>query len=532
MFENYRETDKSEKKFKKLTLNVEHRSTFFFILLLAIGSLTNVVKAQDTVLNVSYNGKLDSINSRILNQRRLIQVFTPRNYKPGSADKYDVLYVLDGGNWNTGLIAQVQNFVEGQGYMPPTIIVSVLGIDRNKDLTPTHLESWKASGGADNFLGFMKNELIPYVNKTYPSNGDNTLWGHSLGGLFVMYAMLNEPTIFKSYIAVDPSLWWDKCYVPKMAASKLPTLAGLNTTLFISGREGEALKEMKIDTMDIVLKKMAPPNLSWKLIAYPDETHSSIRLKSTYDGLKFTYAGLTSNIEFHPMNGLLLKDKPIKVWYFDDTTKVRYTLDGRVPTIASPKVQREITLTGPARVTYKRFSMRSNHDKSTTGDFTIVEPLRPVTKQKNLKPGGFNYSYYEGDWDTWPELKNLKPAKTGITDNNFDVEKLPRKKNYALVIDGFLETKEEGYYLFFLEADKNSKLFLGNRLLIQWDGNYTRRVYTYILPLSKGFYPLRIEYLHKNEDFKLRTGYLTPSTMDPKNIGSIPSEMQYSQSKN
>jgi predicted alpha/beta superfamily hydrolase len=477
-----------------------------------------------------FHGRLDSINSSILNQKRLIQVFTPPSYKPGSVDKYDVLYVLDGGNWNTGLIARVQQFVEGEGFMPPTIIVSVLGIDRNKDLTPTRLEGWKTSGGADKFLGFIKDELIPYVNQTYPSNGDNTLWGHSLGGMFVMYAMLKEPTTFKSYIAVDPSMWWDKCYVPKMAATKLPALADLNATLFISGREGQDLKGMKIDTMDIVLKKMAPVNLTWKLAVYPEESHSSIRLKSIYDGLKYTYAGLTNNIEFHPMNGLVLKDKPIKIWYFDDTTKVRYSLDGRSPTISSPKVQPEITVTGPARVTYKRFSRRSNYDKSMTGNFTIAEPLRPLAKQKNVKPGGFNYSYYEGDWDIWPELKNLKPVKTGITDKDFDIDNLPRKKNYALVIDGLLEAKEEGYYLFYLEADKNSKLYLGNKLLIQWDGNYTRRGYTYILPLSKGFHPFRIEYLHKNEDFKLRMNYLTPSTIDTKNLVPIPSDVQYSQS--
>jgi hypothetical protein len=347
--------------------------------------------------------------------------------------------------------------------------------------------------------------------------------------MFVMYALLKEPATFKSYIAVDPSMWWDKCYVPKMAATKLPALADLNATLFISGREGQDLKGMKIDTMDIVLKKTAPANLSWKLSVYPDESHSSIRLKSIYDGLKYTYSGLTNNIEFHPMNGLVLKNKPIKIWYFDDTTKVRYSLDGRAPTISSPKVQSEITVSGPATVTYKRFSRRSNYDKSMTGDFTIAEPLRPVAKQKNVKPGGFSYAYYEGDWDIWPELKNLKPVKTGITDKDFDIDNLPRRKNYALVIDGFLEAKEEGYYLFFLEADKNSKLYLGNKLLIKWEGNYTRRGCTYILPLSKGFYPLKIEYLHKNEDFKLKMAYVTPSGMEAKNLGPIPSEVQYSQ---
>ena len=493
-----------------------------------IGSLLNA-RAQDTVLTVNYKGKLDSLNSGILKQKRFIQVFTPAGYKTGSAEKYDVLYVLDGGNWNTGLIRENQHFLEGEAYMPPTIIVSVMGIDRNIELTPTHLKSWQApTGGADNFLGFIKSELIPYINKTYPSNGVNTLWGHSLGGMFVMYALLNEPATFKSYIAVDPSLWWDDCYVPKMAAGKLPALAGLNTTLFISGREGPDFHGMRIDTMETILKKMAPVNLKWKLLAYPDETHSSVRLKSIYDGLKFTYTGYTDAIEFHPMSGIVLKDKPIKIWYFDDTTKVRYTFDGTPPTTLSAKVQPEITLTGPATVTYKRFTNRSTYDKTVTGNFTTGKIPNPVAKQKNVQPGGFNYAYYEGDWDKWPDVKSLKPVKTGITNGDFDPDKLPRKNNFALVIDGLLETKEEGYYMFLLNADKDSKLYLGNKLLIPWKGSYKRRTCSYILPLKKGFYPFRIEYLNKNEDFKLKFTYLTPGIMNTKDPIPIPLEVQYS----
>jgi len=387
----------------------------FFLLFLTTTALVEIARAQDTLLTVTYKGKLDSLHSAILNQKRFVQVFVPPGYKAGSATKYDVLYVLDGGNWNTGLVTQIQRFIEGQGLMPSTIIVSVLGIDRNIELTPTVLKSWNApTGGADKFLAYLKDELIPHVNKHYPSNGDNTLWGHSLGGMFVMYALVKEPTIFKSYISVDPSLWWDHCYVPKMAAAKLPALTSSNITLFISGREGPTFHEMKIDTMELVLKKTAPANLNWKVVAYPGETHSSIRLKTVYDGLKFTYDGYSTGIEFLPMNGMVLKDKPYKIWS-DDTVRVHYTLDGSIPTAASPKVQRAVTVTGPATVTYKRIGNRSTYDKVTTGHFIAEKMPAPVAKLTNAKPGGLRYSYYESDQDNWPDLKTLKPLKTGVT---------------------------------------------------------------------------------------------------------------------
>jgi predicted alpha/beta superfamily hydrolase len=497
------------------------------ILLAIIAQTTIVVYAQDTVIvkhGISY---IDSLQSAILQQTRIVQVILPENYQPQNAARYDVLYVLDGGNWNTGPIKNIQRFVEGENYMPPTIIVSIVGIDRNKDLTPTHLEDMKTSGGAANFLNFITTELIPYINKKYPTNGDNTLWGHSLGGLFVVNALLVQPGAFKSYIAVDPSLWWDKEYIKKIAPEKLAALAGRPITLFMGGREGTDGEGMKIAGMDSVLKKAAPASLKWKSVKYPDETHASVRLKTTYDGLKFSYGWQTGRIEFHPMNGIVVKNKPWPFWYFGDTTKVRYTLDGSVPTIASAKTQPELALMDGAKITVKQFTNRARYDKVKTGEFLAERAFEPVSKPRNLTPGGFHYAYYETGLDSAANFKNLKPQQEGITNASFDPEKMPLKNNFALVIDGFLEAKEEGYYIFGLEADKDSKLYINNRILMNWQGDYNNLAYSCIVPLKKGFYPFRLEYRHKIKDFKLRLTYLTPGKISTKEPIDIPTELQW-----
>jgi hypothetical protein len=401
-----------------------------------------------------------------------------------------------------------------------------MGIDRNVELTPTHLTDWKGSGGGPSFLSFIKNELIPYINKNYPSNGDNTLWGHSLSAMFVIYAMVNEPDLFKSYIAVDPSIWWDHEYVAKMAAAKLPGLTSQNMTLFIAGREG-ALSDMKIDTMETVLKNTAPKNLNWKVQVYTGETHSSVRFKSTYDGLKFTYKGLVSHIEFHPMSGIVMKDKPYPIWLFSDTAGLHYTLDETIPTTASPKVRRELMVTGPATVIYRSFTNRSRYDQTARGVFITEKVSHLVTQPENFRPGGFNYAYYELNGDTADDLKHGKAVETGITDKSFDMDKLPAKNNFALVIDGFLQVKEDGYYIFGMAADKGSKLYIAGKQMIAWEGDYTRRNYSCIIPLTKGFYPLRLEYYHRNQDFKLDWGYITPGNMAAKTPIPIPLELQY-----
>ncbi|MFC0518099.1 alpha/beta hydrolase-fold protein [Mucilaginibacter angelicae] len=500
------------------------------MLFITIVSLNDPAKAQGTDVNIREYGLPDSLHSSILDQERQFKVILPPGYKPGSAEKYDVMYVLDGSDWNTGTIAQIQHFVEDQGFMPPTIIVSIIEPDRNADLAPTHLDTWKNSGGADKFLGFLKNELIPYINKQYPSNGDNTLWGHSLSGMFVLYALVTEPTLFKSFIAIDPSAWWDNNYVLKMAAAKLSTLPFQNTTLFIAGRE-TTLSSMKIDTLETILKNNAPASLKWKLDVYSGETHGSVKFKGTYDGLKFLYDGYIKIMYFDPMHGIVLKDKPFKLFYHEDTAHLHYTIDGSVPTINSAKVQAEITVNGPVKVTYKALTNRSKYNRTATGLFTDEVMPKPLPiAPKNWQSGGFNYAYYEGTWDKWPDLTKLKSTKTGITDNDFDIDKLPRKNHYALVIDGLLESREVGYYIFTLgSGEKGTKLYIDNKLVIAFTGDGDDFGQTCIVPLSKGFYPFRIEYLHQKEDGNNLDWQqiLTPSIMESQNTILIPVNLEY-----
>ncbi len=496
--------------------------TYLFIVILSF-SLQSIVSAQ--VLP----GKRDTIKSAILNERRIIQVILPEKYKPGSADKYDVLYVLDG-DTNTKLAADFQYFEEGLGAMPPIIIVGIFNTIRNRDFTPVAMPEYKASGSADKFLAFLKNELIPYINKTYPSNGDNTIFGHSLGGLFVMYALLNDPQVFQSYIAADPSLWWAHRYMDTVAVNKLAGLANLNRTLYMGGREGIPYREMGILAMDSILKKYAPADFIWKSQAYFNETHGSVRLKAMPDGLAFTYAGFSpAPVQFYPMNGILLKKKPVNVWVDGDYSNLRYTTDGSQPSAVSPKWRTGISIAAPTKLIVKSFTNRSRYNKITTGEFKIGAVLPPRSERGKFKPGGFNYAYYEGEFDKLPDFDKLAPKLTGITDSTFDINKLPRQNNFALRVDGEIEIKEEGYYLFGLASDSGSKLYLDNQLLINYDGLHSGgKVQSYILPLANGFYPLRLEYFHKDASPDLKLTYLAPAVISTQKLVPIPFELQNS----
>jgi predicted alpha/beta superfamily hydrolase len=149
-------------------------------------------------------GIKDSIYSPTLKEERRLQIQLPAEYKSGSEQKYQVLYLLDG-EWNAELFQQAQAWSRQWGFTSPIIMVGVVNSypnnvnQRFRDLTPTPAGQ-NGAGGGPKLLAFLKDELIPYITKKYPSNGSNILWGHSLGGLFVLYTLFTEPQLFDAYI--------------------------------------------------------------------------------------------------------------------------------------------------------------------------------------------------------------------------------------------------------------------------------------------------------------------------------------------
>ena len=64
--------------------------------------------------------------------------------------------------------------------------------------------------GADKFRAFIRSEVIPYVENHYRTAPFRILAGHSVGGLFAIDTLARQPDLVHVYLAVSPSLWWDR----------------------------------------------------------------------------------------------------------------------------------------------------------------------------------------------------------------------------------------------------------------------------------------------------------------------------------
>ncbi|MBP1640336.1 MAG: esterase [Bacteroidetes bacterium] len=261
-------------------------------------------KTEPVTVTTGYSLKF---HSAILNEDRTIMISLPEGYEK-STKKYPVLYMLDA-QWNFNHTAQNLGWLSNSDIksIPQTIVVGIVtgGDRREHDLTPTPGNSHKG-GGADSLYRFIKEELVPFVEKNYRTYNYRLLGGVSFGGLFVMNAFVSDPLYFNAYLSLSPSMWWDNNIILNKTQELLAKTPDFPTRLYLT-MANEGLS-MGVDSLDALLKKYAPKNFAWKFDKHPDEVHNTIHFKGIWDGIKFLLA------DWHyPIIDFGTKEKPFSV---------------------------------------------------------------------------------------------------------------------------------------------------------------------------------------------------------------------------
>ena len=276
------------------------RAIWSALLFSPLPAATTSALAQDTPKEIVI-GEERSIHSAILNEDRRILVGTPANYEQGDA-RYPVMFVLDGDahfHHTTGLTKALA----WNRFVPDLLVVAISNTDRTRDLTPPSRDPIAAQqmpthGGAANFRSFVGDELIPWVDANYRTRPYRILVGHSFGGLFAIDTLLTRPELFNAYIAISPSLQWDDQHLVERADAFFDATKELNSTLFMTaGNEGNALLG-GVRKLSGVLDEKAPHGFAWHFEHMPAESHGSVPMRSTYQGLEFVFADWTMRNAF------------------------------------------------------------------------------------------------------------------------------------------------------------------------------------------------------------------------------------------
>jgi hypothetical protein len=229
-------------------------------------------------------GRSFRIGSRILGEARVIDVSLPADY--GSSDRrYPVLVVLDGEDAHL-IAAAIARFYATMSQLPPLIVVGVRNTDRMRDMTPAPVAGFRpppeagTAGGADRFLAFLAEELIPHLDRSYRTAPMRVLVGHSLGGLFALHALAKRPELFTGYVIMEPAVWWNNQREFEAARMVLTRPAARRARVMMVNTQSLGLDTTHWGgTMPMV-----------RHVSTTDETHASMAMAGMMQALRYMFA--------------------------------------------------------------------------------------------------------------------------------------------------------------------------------------------------------------------------------------------------
>jgi predicted alpha/beta superfamily hydrolase len=261
--------------------------------LLAMAALAAPARAAQTGPTPIVTGEAWRLPSAALGAERAINIWLPPSYGQG-ARRYPVLYLVDGGlQQDFQHIAGLAHLGAISWQTQEFIVVGVETVDRRRELAfPAERDAelrrqYPTAGGSALFRRHLLQEVKPFVERRYRTSGEDVLLGESLAGLFILETFLRQPDAFDTYIAMDPSTWWDNARLTEEAAWLLARHGNTRHRLWLSiGRETLG---QPAATERLVAALRARPGLELRYEPRPALTHATIYHPTAWEALQAFY---------------------------------------------------------------------------------------------------------------------------------------------------------------------------------------------------------------------------------------------------
>ena len=240
-------------------------------------------------------GETFTIASKSLGELRRINVYAPPGYAESRDARLPVLYMPDGGMAEDFLhVAGLIQVSVGNGTMRPFLLVGIENTERRRDMTgPTEIADDRKIaprvGGSAAFRAFIRDELMPRVKERYRTTSETAIVGESLAGLFVVETFFREPELFDTYIAIDPSLWWNGGKLVDEAGDRLRAWPAMRETLHLASSDERGIAD-PVQRLAAVLEQGAFPGLRWHHDPLPQEKHSTIYHPAALRAFRLVFA--------------------------------------------------------------------------------------------------------------------------------------------------------------------------------------------------------------------------------------------------
>lgn len=268
-----------------------------FALLILLLTFTGALAQSDTQTPVTIPGAHKrSMTSTNTKRDYDIYIHAPGANAQNASKKFPVLYLLDG-QWDFKLLDSVYGGLYYDKYIPEMIIVGITysgpnpnyDLLRSYDYTPNAEANRPGTGDGPKFLSFMKDELMPFIEKNYSvDSSKRILMGSSLGGLFTIYAMLTEPSLFYGYVSASPAVPYGKNFLVEQEKEFAAKHKELAVKLFISVGEVEFLAGPVKQFIEVV-KGRSYKKLKLETRVIEGERHAGNKPEAFNRGLRFVF---------------------------------------------------------------------------------------------------------------------------------------------------------------------------------------------------------------------------------------------------
>lgn len=220
--------------------------------------------------------KYEKMSSKILGEEFVYLVDLPSGYDK-TKKKYPVLYVMNSHMISTFATASATLDRLSFEAIPPMILVGLCN-DKGRARNYFPVRPNKESGGADTFLSFLTDELIPHIDRNYRTVQYRILAGQSNTGLFVLYALLTKPKAFDGYIAASPSLGWCLDFMINKARDAFSEKSFPRRFLYMNygGRDYKDLVIEPTIEMKNLLNEISPDDFDWNFEIIENDIHVPI----------------------------------------------------------------------------------------------------------------------------------------------------------------------------------------------------------------------------------------------------------------
>jgi predicted alpha/beta superfamily hydrolase len=242
--------------------------------------------------------------SDYLSECRTINIYLPENYHQDDSSRYMTVYLPDGGTAEdfyhlSALLRYLsQPWIK---LVPPAIVVGIENTQRRRDFTfavenldflktmGIDSQQFQQYGGSANYIRFLSEELMPYIQKNYRTNGQQMLIGESLAGLLATEILLKHTALFQYYVIISPSLWWGDVGLLQQSKAALNRLKLHNQSICIVVPDQNEDEHMFAVARELQQFLKAYPSKQTTFIELSDETHATVLHEAVYRAMKTFY---------------------------------------------------------------------------------------------------------------------------------------------------------------------------------------------------------------------------------------------------